>query len=103
MDKVIRTGIIKILEEYDNDMYEAEQLAFINTDLKWEAKEKAKEEIISSLTSLIIKWLEGKKREVTPVNYDYKGLVCPYCNTAIPNEEVYVCNQLITELIGEVR
>ena len=57
----------------------------------------------SSLTALIIKWLEGKKMEVTPVNYDYKGLSCPYCSTAIPNEEVYVHNQLITELIGELR
>lgn len=47
--------------------------------------------------------VEKLKREVTPVNYDYKGLFCPYCNTAIPNEEVYIhntCLSDITKLLG---
>ena len=47
---------------------------------------KKHDQATSSLTSLIIKWLESKKQT--------EG----YINLAMEN-----CNQLITELIGEVR
>jgi hypothetical protein len=57
----------------------------------------------SSLTTLIIKWLEGKRVEV---EHDEEGELCG-CKYL---EDDYPCetkngsrNQLITELIGEVR
>jgi len=90
MDKVMKAEIEKIITKAIRNW---------NKKQTFEPVELA----TSSLTSLIIKWLEGKNKEVTPVSFDYKGLSCPYCSTAIPNEEVYVHNQLITELIGEVR
>jgi len=52
------------------------------------AKEKAL--ATSSLTALIIKWLESKKEE-------------PKFNSSVEEYERIGRNQLITELIGEVR
>ena len=49
-------------------------------------KEEFAKEATSSITALIIKWLESKKQT--------EG----YINLAMEN-----CNQLITELIGELR
>jgi hypothetical protein len=50
----------------------------------------------SSLTSLIIKWLEGKKIDILDHHEKYHK----DCHRCI---EIFACNQLITELIGEVR
>jgi hypothetical protein len=45
----------------------------------------------SSITALIIKWLEGKKAQQCLVSGKYE------------QQKMYARNQLITELIGEVR
>ena len=49
----------------------------------------------SSLTALIIKWLEGKKIDILDHHEKYHK----DCHRCI---EIFACNQLITELIGEV-
>jgi hypothetical protein len=55
--------------------------------------------------SRILKLLESvvpEEKQVEPVSYDYKGLKCPYCDTAIPNEEVYIWNACIAEIKGKI-
>jgi hypothetical protein len=90
MDKVMKAKVEKILEE----------LVFV----KLEASDDMGNELIksminnttSSLTSLIIKWLEGKKIDILDHHEKYHK----DCHRCI---EILACNQLITELIGEFR
>ena len=82
MDKVMKTEIEKILEELLR--FGTSQLG-TRTDIK---------QATSSLTALIIKWLEGKKLKFTDSE---QGCGCGICN------QIEVVNQAITELIGEVK
>ena len=82
MDKVMKTKVVKILEELAKEYDHIELLAY------------NKEPIVkatSSLTALIIKWLEGKKAVVIEHYYGNSE------NTSNIGR-----NQLITELIGEL-
>jgi len=57
------------------------------------------EELSSSLTTLIIKWLEERKITLKKL----KSKPCPYSKIDCCTMQDYSRNQLITELIGEVR
>jgi hypothetical protein len=94
MDKVMKAEIEKILSKYIwFDPIE-------HVDVDDEQNDKNTKELIdtatSSLTSLIIKWLEGKKIDILDHHEKYHK----DCHRCI---EIFACNQLITELIGEVR
>jgi cell division inhibitor SulA len=96
MDKA---EIEKILEELagktTNQMNEITQLRQLNPQVAIEEIKKAIAQSSSSLTTLIIKWLEEKRQDTKSVlDRDYpRGF----------NEKVIGRNQLITELIGELR
>jgi hypothetical protein len=85
MDKVMKAEIEKILEElHDTILFSYQN---IKDDKLYQKDVKVRlAHYSSSLTSLIIKWLEGKKQT--------EG----YINLAMEN-----CNQLITELVEELR
>ncbi len=80
MDKA---EIEKILEEYIK--------AECFDDMEMEYARQKISQATSSLTALIIKWLEGKKAAI----YDLEDISQRPLNI--------IRNQLITELIGEVR
>jgi hypothetical protein len=76
----------------------------IDHDYELLPEKTAKENIAqakSQILEMFGEWV-GSDKEVTPVEYDYKGLFCPYCNTAIPNEEVFVYNSAKQEIRNRV-
>ena len=88
MDKAMKAEIGKILSKY----IWFEPIEHIDTDD--EKNDRYTQEMIdtatSSITALIIKWLESKKQE----NVTY---------TIIEEHRKMSRNQLITELIGEIK
>ena len=84
MDKVMKVEIEKILEE---------MCTRIDIYGDWR---KQFDVATSSLTALIIKWLEGKKIDILDHHEKYHK----DCHRCI---EIFARNQLITELIGGVR
>jgi len=88
MDKVMKAEIEKILEEV---CYQATS----RTDISWEeVKDKYFTDATSSLTALIIKWLEKHKEEIidpTPAGRINEML------------DKNIRNQLITELVEELK
>jgi len=86
MDKVMKAEIEKILEEL------AEQSWHDYTGKGSELVDTAH----SSLTTLIIKWLEGKKIDILDHHEKYHK----DCHRCI---EIFACNQLITELVEEMK
>jgi len=90
MDKVMKAEIEKILEEV---CYQATS----RTDISWEeVKDKYFTDATSSLTSLIIKWLEERKVNIE----DHHQKYYPECHRCI---EILARNQLITELVEELK
>jgi len=85
MDKVMKAEIEKILHKLCINQY-----CLANCDECLEKKDAT-----SSITSLIIKWLEGKKEDIKQLsNYDQDISMRPL---------KIIRNQLITELIGEIK
>ena len=74
------------------DKAEIDKILELTTDLEDKIIDKG--HLVKLLTSLIIKWLEGKKKKL-----DYSKTDFVNCNS----DAIYGYNQLITELIGEVR
>jgi hypothetical protein len=97
---MLKTKIEKILEELRGRLHNnelrftagAESIYSFNLNV-----DNYKAQASSSLTSLIIKWLEGKKMKV-----DYKPKEDNFLQN-INFERAIGRNQLITELIGELR
>ena len=89
MDKA---GIEKILDKYADMQYLVSEENAKDTFTRTQAT--------SSLTSLIIKWLESKKKELLIMpTYQCNGKI----TQEVINKEELGRNQLITELIGELR
>jgi hypothetical protein len=95
MDKVMKAEIEKILEDlHDTILFSYQN---IKDDKLYQKDAKVRlSHYSSSLTTLIIKWLESKRKEVIldPTNY---------LQTPEPEARLIIGrNQLITELIGEI-
>jgi hypothetical protein len=99
MDKVMKAEIEKVLEELDRQIREHYD------DLRY--MREVKHTAISSLTALIIKWLESKRKQVRYEDVKREmgldGVIIEREKHITYNKEEEACNQLITELIGEVR
>ena len=95
MDKVMKAEIEKILEEL---LFGKQQTGRII--LSQEQKQRLSQ-ATSSITALIIKWLEGKMSKLNNSSNNYRGLNGEALRTS--NRDIANRNQLITELIGEVR
>ena len=82
-----------------------------HVDVNDEQNDKNTKELIdtatSSLTALIIKWLESKRKQVRYEDVKREmgldGVIIEREKHITYNKEEEACNQLITELIGEVR
>jgi hypothetical protein len=88
MDKA---EIEKIEKEYI--YYENDNMCQADCDKE---RQRLVDQATSSLTSLIIKWLEGKKIDILDHHEKYHK-DCPRCI------EIFTTNQLITELVEEMK
>jgi hypothetical protein len=84
--------IEKILDRFQ---FDCRQQVFKEGDLG-KHLEPIKTQATSSLTALIIKWLEGKKIDIL----DHHEKYYKDCHRCI---EIFACNQLITELVEEIK
>jgi hypothetical protein len=96
MDKVVKAEISEILEEY----YIKRHAEFCLNLIYDEVTNKALIHATSSLTALIIKWLEGKRVKVDGIEIDAETKASQNYEEELFNQGR---NQLITELIGELR
>jgi hypothetical protein len=86
MDKVMKAEIEKILK---NQLSSIEELCGVKLPkVFWQ---EGLSQATSHLTALIIKWLEGKRGQQCLASGEYE------------RNKMFGRNQLITELIGEVR
>ena len=81
----MKAEIEKILDDFI-DQYEIELKEY--KDIKAQAT--------SSITALIIKWLESKKADILDHHEKYHK----DCHRCI---EIFACNQLITELVEDIK
>ena len=98
MDKVMKADIKRILR--NSDMF---KVALDEAGEDWcDVKETT-----SSITALIIKWLESKRKQVRYENVKREmgldGVIIEREKHITYNKEEEAVNQLITELIGELR
>ena len=90
MDKVMKAEIEKIEKEYI--YYENDNMCQADCDKE---RQRLVDQATSSLTALIIKWLEGKREDIKQLsNYDQDISMRPL---------KIIRNQLITELVEEMR
>jgi len=78
-----------------------ELLCTATDDLGYVYSEDGQRDIAQAISA--IEGLVPEEKQVEPVSYDYKGLKCPYCDTAIPNEEVYIWNLCREEMLRRVK